>query len=122
MDNDEKPLPGSKQPDEDGPKPSHDEFEGELIEEHLSDGDSGHHRKKRRIKIRKRVRIKRKSSPKKKARKMLETVAWVLIVAAFIVTLVVLVLQLDLNTKVKKKGGQLLKPVTEQLIDLSHLV
>ena len=50
---------------------------------------------------------------------MLETVAWILIVAAFIITLVVLVLQLDLNTKVKKKGSQLLIP-QEKHLPVSH--
>lgn len=78
--------------------------------------DSRKRRKKRRIKIRKRVRIKRKTSPKKKARKMLETVAWVLIVAAFIITLVVLVLQLDLSSKHRKKSGDVLNKIqTEQI-------
>lgn len=61
------------------------------------------HRVRKRIKIRKRVRIKRKTSPKKKARKMLETFAWVLVVAAFLVTLVILILQLDFDSKHRQK-------------------
>jgi flagellar basal body-associated protein FliL len=81
-----------------------EEQEGHLIEEHL-EGKSNRRRKK--IKIRQRVRIKRKSDPKKRVKKMLETIAWILIIAAFVVTLVVLVMQLDFNSKNKKKRSEL---------------
>lgn len=74
--------------------------EGHLVEEHEGGQRT---RRKKRIKIRKRVRIKRKTSPKKKAKKVLETLAWVLIVAAFIITIIVLILQLDLNSKHRNK-------------------
>ncbi|MFM9055585.1 MAG: hypothetical protein ACKOQY_02710 [Bacteroidota bacterium] len=84
-----------------------EEQEGHLIEEHL-EGISRRRRKK--IKIRQRVRIKRKSNPKKRVKKMLETIAWILIIAAFVVTIVVLVMQLDFNSKNKKKRSDLLTP------------
>lgn len=90
----------SSESDEEAEKP---ELEGGIEEEHL--GSASGHRRRKRIKIRKRVRIKRKSSPKKKLRKVLESVAWVLVIAAFIVTLVVLMLQLDLNSKKKKRSA-----------------
>ncbi|MFM7015660.1 MAG: hypothetical protein ACKOX3_04960 [Bacteroidota bacterium] len=74
------------------------DFEGEIVEEHLG----SRRRRKKKIKIKKRVKIKRKSSPKKRVKKTIETVLWVLVVAAFVTTLIILILQLDLNTKNKK--------------------
>jgi len=91
----EDPLEESKnQSNEDG-------LEGHLIDETALDAKG---RRRTKIKIRRRVRIKKKSSPKKKAKKLVETVAWVLILAAFIVTLLVMVLQLDLTTRSKKRS------------------
>jgi hypothetical protein len=75
------------------------DFEGEIVEEHLG---SSNRRRRKKIKIRKRVKIKRKASPKKRAKKTIETIIWILVLAAFITTLVILILQLDLNTKNKK--------------------
>jgi hypothetical protein len=83
-----------------------DESEQSGSGESASADESSQRRRKRhrkRIKIRKKVRIKRKVSPKKKARKLLETFAWVLVVAAFIITLVILILQLDFNSKHRQK-------------------
>lgn len=79
-----------------------EENEGEIIEEHLSSNGSHRKRRRKKIKIRKRVKIKRKASPKKKAKKMIETISWVIIIAAFVTTLVVMMLHLDLNPKSKK--------------------
>ena len=79
-------------------------------EESSSDKTQDHKRKRKRIKVRRRIRIKKRSSPKKKARKTMESIAWVVIVAAFIATLVILILQLDLNDKRTKK--YLGKPVS----------
>lgn len=77
--------------------------EGHLIDETVQ-SDEGKRRRYRKIKIRKRVRIKRKKSPKKKAKKLIETIAWVVIVAAFLITLLIMVLQLDLTTRTKKRN------------------
>ncbi len=115
---------GDELPDEYSDNQSDDshEDEGHLIEEHLDDSSGGRRRRKKRIKVRKRVRIKRKSSPKKKARKVLEKVAWILLIAAFIITLLVLVLQLDLSSKHRKKSsGMLTIPVTKYLINNHRL-
>jgi hypothetical protein len=91
-----------KDPLEESKNQSSDEGpEGHLIDETELDSKG---RRRSRIKIRRRVRIKKKSSPKKKAKKLLETVAWVLILAAFIITLLVMVLQLDLTTRSKKRS------------------
>lgn len=87
--------PDYEEQDDDPQEPD----EGHLIEEH----GSGHRRRRKRIKVRKRVRIKRRSSPKKKIKKVLSTIAWIVVIAAFIVTIVVLVLQLDLNSKHRNK-------------------
>jgi hypothetical protein len=76
------------------------DFEGEVIEEHL--GSGGKRRRRKKIKIRKRVKIKRKASPKKRVKKTFETIIWIIVAAAFVTTLVILILQLDLNTKNKK--------------------
>jgi len=76
------------------------DFEGEIVEEHLGSGERGRRRKK--VKIRKRVKIKRKATPKKRVKKTFETFIWIIVVVAFITTLVILILQLDLNTKNKK--------------------
>ena len=85
-----------------------EEQEGHLIEEHLEGGSK---RRRKKIKIRQRVRIKRKSNPKKRAKKMLETIAWILIIAAFLVTIIVLVMQLDFNSKNKKKRTHIPTPI-----------
>ena len=63
-----------------------------------------HKRRHKRIKIRRRIRIKKRTSPKKKAKRTMETVAWIVIIAAFLMTLIVLILQLDLNDKRTKKA------------------
>jgi hypothetical protein len=74
----------------------------EIQEDEVS--SHGRRRKRKRIKVRKRIRIKKRISPKKKARKTMETIAWVVIIAAFVMTLIILVLQLDLKDKRTKKS------------------
>lgn len=54
-------------------------------------------RHRRRIKIRKRIRIRKKPSAKKKIRKIAEIAAWVAIIAGFIITLVIMVKELDIR-------------------------
>lgn len=93
------------------------DFEGEIVEEHLGPESSGRRRKK--IKIRKRVKIKRKSSPKKRVKKTFETIIWVIVVAAFVATLVILILQLDLNTKNKKVRSVGMNTKTENVLQHS---
>lgn len=77
-----------------------DDFQGEIIEDHL--GSKRRRRSRKKIKIRKRVKIKRKASPKKRVKKTFEMIMWIIVVAAFVTTLVILILQLDFNTKNKK--------------------
>ena len=82
-----------------------DPLEDEMSE--LEEDGSGKRRRRRRIKVRKRVRIKKKISPRKKAKKLFETVIWIIAIFAFIATLIMLVMQLELNSKhmPKKKSG-----------------
>lgn len=94
------------------------DFEGEVIEEHLGSGRRRRRRKK--IKIRKRVKIKRKASPKKRVKKTFETIIWIIVVAAFVTTLVILILQLDLNTKNKKIRSVGMNDETEQVLQHSN--
>ena len=94
------------------------DFEGEVIEEHL--GSGWRRRRRKKIKIRKRVKIKRKASPKKRVKKSFETIIWIIVVAAFVTTLVILILQLDLNTKNKKIRSVGMNDEPEQVIQLSN--
>lgn len=94
------------------------DFEGEVIEEHLGSGRRRRRRKK--IKIRKRVKIKRKTSPKKRVKKTFETIIWIIVLAAFVTTLVILILQLDLNTKNKKIRSVGMIDESEQLLQHSN--
>lgn len=73
-------------------------------DEGSEDTTHDHQRKRRRIKVRRRIRIKKRTNPKKKAKKTMENIAWVVIVAAFLATLIILILQLDLNDKRTKKS------------------
>jgi hypothetical protein len=94
------------------------DFEGEVIEEHL--GSGGKRRRRKKIKIRKRVKIKRKASPKKRVKKTFETIIWIIVVAAFVTTLVILILQLDLNTKNKKVRSVGMSTATENVLQHSN--
>ena len=94
------------------------DFEGEIVEEHLSSGERGRRRKK--VKIRKRVKIKRKATPKKRVKKTFETLIWIIVVVAFITTLIILVVQLDLNPKSKKSRSSSMNTVPENVLQHSN--
>ena len=71
--------------------------------------------KKERIIVRKRIRIKKKPDPKKKIKKYLRIFAWIVVIAIFITTLIVLFSESDLryeNTK-KPKSRVELNPSTK---------
>jgi|GEM_PF-3391912 len=59
-----------------------------------------------RVRIRKRIRVKKKKSPKRKIRKLLDRVVWTVIIAAFVLTLFYLLRELDLNDKKFKRKKQ----------------
>jgi hypothetical protein len=87
---------------------------GGLSEVNSETGDQQTHgkRRRRRIKIRKRIRIKKKPSTKKKVRKMAETFAWVAIVVGFIVTMIIMLRELDIKDE-KFKQLQKMKKSTQ---------
>jgi hypothetical protein len=87
---------------------------GESSEVNSEAGDQQPHgkRRRRRIKIRKRIRIKKKPSTKKKVRKMAETFAWVAIVIGFIVTMIIMIRELDIKDE-KFKQQQKLRKATQ---------
>ena len=87
-------------------KPSDEEPEDSLEINNPEEPVEGelHRRRHKRIKVRRRIRIKKRTSPKKKAKRTMETVAWVVIIAAFLICLIILILQLDLNDKRTKKA------------------
>lgn len=59
--------------------------------------------KKERIRIRKRIRIKKKPDPRKKIKKYLRIFAWIVVIAIFITTLIVLFSESDLRYENTKK-------------------
>jgi len=61
-------------------------------------------RRRRKIKIRKRIRMRKKPSPKKKVKKLAETIAWVAVVIGFIVTLIIMVRELDIKDERLKQS------------------
>lgn len=56
-------------------------------------------RVRRRIKVRKRVRIKKKPNQKKKVKKYAEKAFWILIIAGFVISLIIMIVQLDISDK-----------------------
>ena len=86
-----------------------EEEPGENQEPEIIDESSGNvpGRKRRRIKIRKRIRIKKKPSAKKKFSKVAERVFWTLIIIGFVVSLIVMIVQLDIkDEKYKQKRSK----------------
>ncbi len=69
--------------------------------------EAGKRRRRKRIKVRKRVRIKKKINPRKKVKKLIETIIWIIAILAFVGTLIMLVMQLELksNGLPKKKAN-----------------
>lgn len=64
--------------------------------------DIDHHTK--RLKVRKRIRVKKKHSPKKKIKKFFEMVLWAIFIIGFAITLIYLFKELDLSdARFKKK-------------------
>ena len=109
-------IDGKDNAEPEDPEDLDDPLQDELSAE--GEHGSGQRRRRRRIKVRKRVRIKKKISPRKKAKKLIETIIWIIAIFAFIATLVMLVMQLELNSqhKPKKKSG-IDKPINNYRFD-----
>ena len=74
---------------------------GEQLSENNTNSSKG-----RRRRVRKRIRIKKKPSTKKKIKKYLERLLWLLVIVGFITTLVIWMRAMDINddrSQAKKK-------------------
>lgn len=79
---------------------------GDNQEEKGSGNAEGPGTQRRRRRVRKRIRIKKKPSAKKKIKKIGEKVLWIIFIVGFIITMLVMMKQLDVtddNPKGKKK-------------------
>ncbi len=72
-------------------------------------GASSHPQRKRvRVKVKKRIRIKQKPNSKKKFKKIGERALWTLIIVGFVVSLIIMVMELDMRDerfKAKQKAA-----------------
>ncbi len=62
-----------------------------------SETGNSNRRVRKRVKIRKKIRIKKKPSSKKKFRKLAERAFWFLLIAAFVVSLIIMLVELDIK-------------------------
>ena len=70
-----------------------------------------------RVRVRKRIRVKKKKSPRKKIRKFMERVVWLIILVAFLLTLVYLLKELDLtDARYKKKKTSLIRILPDETL------
>ena len=86
--------------------------ENNLIDEPQKVHEHSPHRRRRRV--RKRIRIKKKPSLKKKAKKIGEKLLWVVIIVAFLFTLVILIKQLNIADERNKKKKSFLNQAPNQ--------
>ena len=79
-------------------------------------------RVRRRIKVRKRVRIKKKPSSKKKFRKIGEKIFWIALIVGFIISLIIMIVQLDISDqKFKKQRKKKSSSIMLKSTNLYHL-
>ncbi len=83
-------------PDEKDKQEREEEIPGEDRSEHSESSD---HPKRRRVKvkIRKKIRIKQKPSAKKLISKIAQRAFWIIIIVGFIVSLIVMIVELDVR-------------------------
>jgi hypothetical protein len=67
-------------------------------------------RRRMRVKIRKKIRIKQKPSAKKVIRKVAERTFWVVIIVGFIVSLIIMIVQLDVRDEKFKQQQKKMTP------------
>lgn len=60
--------------------------------------------KEKRIRVRKRIRIKKKRDPKKKLKKIVRIIVWIIVVISFLVTIVVLFSESEIGYENTKKS------------------
>lgn len=57
-----------------------------------------------KIRVRKRIRIKKKRDPKKKIKKIVRIIVWIVVVVGFVATLVMLFSEADISYEKNKKS------------------
>ncbi len=81
----------------------------------IAESETGEHRHRKRVKIKKRVkqrvRVKKKPSVKKRVKQMLGYVAWFIVIGGFLVTVMILVKELDIKDENAKKQAPKKKQV-----------
>ncbi len=83
------------------------EKEGNNLKQAEGESSLAHHHGDR-VRVRKRIRVKKKKSPRKKIRKFIERLIWLIILVAFLLTLIYLLKELDLtDARYKKKKSSL---------------
>ncbi len=83
-------------PDEKSKPEQEEEFPGDDLTEHSESSDLPK-RRRTKVKIRKKIRIKQKPSAKKLISKIAERAFWVIIIAGFIASLIVMIIDLDVR-------------------------
>lgn len=103
----------------DEPNPLPDEQPKPPENAEFSELESAEHRQRRRIKIKKRikqrVRVKKKPSVKKRLKKLLGYLVWFIVIGGFLVTVLVLVKELDIKDENAKKQAPKKKQVDRTL-------
>ncbi len=71
-------------------------------------------RRKMRVKIRKKIRIKQKPSPKKLVRKIAERAFWIIIIIGFVASLIIMIVELDVRDERFKNQKRKAVPIKGQ--------
>lgn len=101
-----------------------DHDSGEVIDNTKEGNPERRRRSKRRVKVKTRVRVKKKTDSKKRYKKLIEQLVWVLFIAGFVTALVILYQQLGINDSKYKsnKRTQLLAPFKPgQIAEIQYL-
>lgn len=97
---------------------------GEVIDDTKEVNPERRRRSKRRVKVKTRVRVKRKTDSKKRYKKLVEQLIWVLFIAGFVTALVILYQQLGINDSKYKSNKRTLLTVPfkpSQIAEIQYL-
>ena len=86
---------------------------GERIEP-IEENSDQPKRRKVRVKVRKKIRIKQKPSAKKLIRKIAERTFWFIIIAGFIASLIIMIVELDVRDEKFKQQKRKVSPTKGQ--------
>ncbi len=102
------------QPDEKDKLPTNQEIPGDQGIEPIKEYSDQPKRRKVRVKIKKKIRIKQKPSAKKLVRKIAERAFWVIIIAGFIASLLIMIVELDVKDEKFKQQKRKITPTKGQ--------